>query len=75
VNYLLGYDLAFRRLNERFDWPGHSLDTFINVVAQNDWRLSGGKRKAYFDRLTDDEVGEFETVVREAYAEVLAGQR
>jgi len=72
VNYLLGYDLAFRRLNERFDWPGHSLDTFINVVAQNDWRLSNGKRKAYFAQLTDDEATEFEAVVREAYAEVAA---
>jgi len=72
VNYLLGYDLAFRRLNERFDWPGHSLDTFINVVAQNDWRLSNGKRKAYFEQLTDEELAEFESLVREAYAEVAA---
>ncbi|MHB8493651.1 MAG: Fic family protein [Casimicrobiaceae bacterium] len=72
VNYLLGYDLAFRRLNERFDWPGHRLDTFINVVAQNNWRLSNGKRKAYFEQLTDDEVAQFEAVVREAYAEVAA---
>ena len=72
VNYLLGFDLAFHRLNERFDWPGHSLDTFINVVAQNNWRLSNGKRKAHFEQLTDDEVAQFEVVVREAYAEVAA---
>ncbi len=70
VNYLLGYDLAFKRLNERFDWPGHTLDTFINVVAQNEWKLSKSKRKAHFDQLADEEIVEFEGVVQEAFAEV-----
>ena len=73
VNYLLGYDLAFKRLNDRFDWPGHTLDTFINVVVQNDWRLSKSKRTAHFAQLTDDEIAEFEAVVRDAFAEVKNG--
>lgn len=69
VNYLLGHDLASKRLHDRLDWPGHSLDTFINVVAQNGCKLSLTKRKAHFGQLTDDEVAEFEQVVAAAFAE------
>ncbi len=69
VDYLIGHDLAAKRLNDRLDWPGHSLDTFINVVAQNGWTLSKTKRKAHFDWMTDDEVAAFARVVEEAFAE------
>jgi flagellar biosynthesis/type III secretory pathway M-ring protein FliF/YscJ len=49
------------------------LCTFINVVVQNDWRLSKSKRTAHFAQLTDDEIAEFEAVVRDAFAEVKNG--
>jgi hypothetical protein len=67
VNYLQGYDRAFTQLNQRLDWPGHSLDTFINVVAANGGRLSETKRKSHFAQLTQDEISEFEAVVQQAF--------
>jgi hypothetical protein len=63
IDYLLGFDLAYKQLNELLDWPAHNLELFIRVVQNNDGQLSKAKRKSHFDWMSDEEISEAETVV------------
>ena len=67
ISFLLGFDRAKKLLNEMLDWPGQTLDTFIQVVHQNGGRLSINKRKAHFDWMSDDEVRRAEQMVAESF--------
>lgn len=68
IDFLLGFDYAWRKLNPLLDWPDHSLDVFIRVVHQNNGELSKGKRKSHFHWMTDAEVQSAELLVQEAFA-------
>lgn len=67
IEFLIGFDKAGAALNEMLDWPGQSLDLFIRVVHQGDFRLSKSKRDRHFSWMTDVEVAEAEAVVAEAF--------
>lgn len=67
IDFLLGFDRAWRRLNGLLDWPDHSLDLFIRVVHQNGGTLSKTKHGKQFDWMTDAEVRQAEELVREAF--------
>ena len=67
ISYLLGFDRAEHALSAIFDWPAHSLETFILVVHQNNDRLSLTKRKSHFHWMTDAEVARFENIVARAF--------
>ena len=67
IDFLLGFDRAHSRLNGMMDWPAHSLDLFIRVLHQNDYRLSKRKRDRHFDWMTDAEIAEAESAVAEAF--------
>ncbi len=67
IDFLLGFDRAWHKLNPLLDWPPHSLDLFIRVVHQNDGQLSKGKKKSHFYWMTDSEVQEAEALVKEAF--------
>lgn len=69
INFLLGYDQACTLLNERLDWPRNTLGLFIRLVHQNEGRLSATKRSSHFDWMTDDELRECETLVRQAFSD------
>jgi hypothetical protein len=69
IDFLLGFDVARARLNVLLDWPGQSLDLFIQVVHQNNGHLSKAKRQAHFDWMTDNEVSRCEAIVEEAFAQ------
>lgn len=68
INYLLGFDKAYRELNNLLDWPAHSLDLFIRMVEQNGGRFSGKKRKSHYDWMEDHEIEQAEMIVRGAFA-------
>jgi hypothetical protein len=68
IDFLLGFDKAWQRLNALLDWPGHDLELFIRVVQQNEGILSRTKRKSHFDWMTDNEVAEAEAIVADAFA-------
>ena len=70
IKYLLGFDRAYTALNSMTDWPAHSRDLFINVVRQNDGKLSARKRKSHFTWMKDDEVAEAERRVIEAFGPI-----
>lgn len=67
ISYLRGFDQAKRALNELTDWPAHSLDVFIQVVHQNNNKLSLNKRKSHFEWMRDDEISRFEQIVAQSF--------
>ena len=69
INYLLGFDAAYKRLNGLFDWPAHSLGLFIRVVEQNGGILSNTKHKSHFDWMEKDEKEQAELAVQDAFAD------
>lgn len=74
IDYLLGFDNAWQRLNALLDWPGHDLELFIRVVQQNQGVLSRTKRKSHFDWMTDEEINEAEAIVKDAFYEGIGDQ-
>ncbi|TFH71669.1 Fic family protein [Gammaproteobacteria bacterium LSUCC0112] len=72
IDFLLGFDRAKRELNGLLDWPAQNVDLFIQLVYQNNGRLSSGKRKSHFSWMTDMEVSQSEVCVRQAF--LLGGQ-
>ena len=69
INYLLGFDTAYKQLNELFDWPAHSLDLFIRVVEQNGGTLSNKKRHSHFDWMKKDEIEQAQLTVQNAFSD------
>lgn len=69
INYLLGFDAAYKRLNGLFDWPAHSLELFIRVVEQNGGILSNTKHKSHFDWMEKHEKEQAELAVQDAFAD------
>jgi hypothetical protein len=71
IDYLLGFDTAYKQLNEEFDWPAHSLELFIRVVEQNGGTLSNKKRQSHFDWMKIDEIKRAELAVQNAFDAVI----
>lgn len=67
ISYLMGFDRAKQALNALVDWPAHSLDVFIQVVHQNNNKLSLNKRKSHFEWMRDDEISRFEQIVAQSF--------
>ncbi len=67
IEYLLGFDRAYDRLNQIMDWPKHSLELFIQVVHQNNAKLSSTKHNSHFHWMTSQEISDSEEVVTEAF--------
>jgi hypothetical protein len=68
INYLLGFDAAYKALNNLIDWPAHTLELFIQVVHANQGTLSANKRKSHFYWLHDDELASAEACVQQAFS-------
>ena len=68
INYLLGFDTAYRALNNLLDWPAHSLELFIQVVQANHGTLSANKRKSHFYWMQENEIAAAEACVQEAFS-------
>jgi Fic/DOC family len=68
IHYLIGVERARARLKSEIDWPGQSLDLFINIVHQNNGTLSKTKRDRHFTWLTDEECDRFANEVNEAFS-------
>jgi hypothetical protein len=67
IDYLLGLDRARMRLRNEIDWPGQSLDLFINIVRQGGGTLSQTKRRSQFNWMKDEEIQRFVPIVNEAF--------
>ncbi len=67
INYLIGFDQAYKALNDLLDWPAHSLELFIRVVQQNNGTLSKAKHDSHFNWMKEEEIKEAEKHVIEAF--------
>lgn len=67
IEYLLGFDTAYEKLNNLLDWPAHSLELFIRVVKENGGSLSATKHKSHFGWLQDSEKTTSESIVRKSF--------
>jgi hypothetical protein len=67
IEYLIGFDRAYNSLNQFMDWPNHSLELFIQVVHQNQGKLSKTKRSSHFDWMNESEISQAEQEVRQAF--------
>ena len=67
IDYLLGLDRARILLRNEIDWPGQSLDLFINIVRQCGGTLFQTKRRSHFSWMTEEEVERFVPMVNEAF--------
>jgi hypothetical protein len=67
IAYLLGFDTAYKALNELLDWPAHSLELFIRVVRSNNGKLSKSNQMSHFDWLTREEIFEAERMVQRSF--------
>jgi hypothetical protein len=66
LRYLVSYDEIRARMREIVDFPDRHADLFIKLVRQNGGTLSVKKRKLNeFTPLTDDEIAEMESIVRQ----------
>lgn len=68
LTFLEQYDQAIRAMRNVVDLPDRLADLFVRIVVQNKGRLSKAKRQAAgFSKLTDQEVEQLESSVRNAY--------
>lgn len=67
IDYLLGFDQAYKALNDLLDWPAHSLELFIRVVQQNNGTLSKAKHDSHFEWMKEGEIKEAEKNVVKAF--------
>jgi hypothetical protein len=67
IDYLLGFDRAYKALNDLMDWPKHNLELFIRVVHENSGKLSSTKRASHFDWMSDAEIAQAEELVTRAF--------
>jgi hypothetical protein len=68
ISFLLGFDRARTALGGQIDWPPHSLELFIRVVRQNDFKLSATKRAKHFAWMSEDEVSRFPRIIERAFS-------
>jgi hypothetical protein len=68
IEYLIGFDRAYNSLNQLMDWPNHSLELFIRVVHQNQYKLSKTKHNSHFDWMNESEISHAEQEVRQAFS-------
>ena len=67
INYLMGFDKAYKALNDLLDWPTHSLELFIRIVEQNNGSLSKTKRDSHFDWMKEEEIETAEQLVVDSF--------
>jgi len=67
IDYILGFDQAYKTLNDLLDWPAHRLELFIRVVQQNEGVLSKTKQDSHFDWMKTEEIRQAEKQVAEAF--------
>ena len=72
--FLAGFGKARTAMREIVDLPDRLAELFIKLVLANGGRL-GKKRRPQFAALTDDEIAELETVVREHLGKTTASAR
>lgn len=64
LNFIQRYDKIKKTIQGVIDMPDSLINLFVRLCLQNKGKLSITKRKAYFSKLTDKEIGQLEAVVQ-----------
>ena len=67
LSFLAHHDHTKKAIQSIIDMPDRWIDLFIQLCLQNNCRLSGKKRSAHFDYLTDEELAAMEQAVKNGY--------
>lgn len=68
LKFLSSYDRAQKNITALVDGlPGRDVDRFIKFCRQNGFRLSAKKREKFFSLLIDEEIGQMEQMVQDAF--------
>jgi hypothetical protein len=65
IEFLVNYDKTKKAIREIIDMPDKQVDLLIKCVMQNNGKLSPQKRARFFALLTDNEINQLTTVIRE----------
>jgi len=65
LNFLEGYDMTIKGIQNIVDMPDRKLDLFIRFCLQNNGKLSVKKRESHFDFLSDEEIYSMQNIVME----------
>lgn len=68
LDFLANYDKTRQAIQEILDMPDRLIDLFIQLCLQNNGHLSARKRISHFGFLTDAELVDMESAVRNGYA-------
>lgn len=67
LDQLKKYDKAKEDLSDYIEMPEGALSLLINVIKDNGFRLSKGKKEKFFSELTAKEVLHVEAIIKEAF--------
>ncbi len=68
TNFLKAYDIFRREVADIVDMPDRTSDLLFRFLHQNNGALSKRGREHEFERLTDDEIAQIESVYAEAFS-------
>lgn len=69
LEQLKKYDKAKEEVAGYIEMPEQTLSLLINVIKNNDFKLSTAKKSKFFDNLTKKEIKNIESIVKEAFDE------
>jgi hypothetical protein len=67
LDLLINYEKAKSCMQEIIDMPDRMIDLFMRMCRENGGRLSQGKRKSMFSKLTDEEVVKLEECIKSVF--------
>jgi hypothetical protein len=67
LRYLRQHDRAMQQIQNYIDLPNRVAESFIMFMRQNNWQLPKKRREKEFAQLTDSEVEQISTMVRDAF--------
>jgi len=70
LDFIIDYDKAKLAIRDIVDMPDRLVDLFIRLCINNSGRLSNNKRKAKFEKLTDEEISQMEECVRDSFKKI-----
>lgn len=67
IDFLRRHDEAIQRIMNAVEMPDRKAEDLLMFIRSNDGRLPANRRKKEFEKLTDSEVAQIETVIADAF--------
>ena len=63
LKYLDSFDKVYEEINNFIEMPDNKIKSLITFILQNDSKLSKNKQEKYYEKLTQDEIENIESIV------------